>query len=254
MSGDTRQAAPALQVTNLTVRFGRHSRPVLHGVSFALAAGGALGVIGRSGSGKTTLALCSAGLLKPALGEVHHEGCRPYRHWSALAKRRPSPVQMVFQDPFLALNPRRTIGAWLELIERRAGGSSQGTKSILEHVRLHDALRERRPAALSGGELQRVCIAAALVAGAKVLVLDEPVSMLDAPARRTIVKILRDLRGRLRASYLVVTHDFSFLAEVCESVIVLDGGSVVEQGPVPAILENPRESVTAALVRYSFSA
>ncbi len=223
----------------------------LNDVSMAIVPGTALGVVGPSGSGKSTLALTCAGLLRPNMGRVMHEGLDVYGDRS---RRRTSQrfVQMVFQNPFAALNPRRTIGESISIMLRRRKGDTArtagGTHAYLDLVRLPSAVSTEVPGRLSGGECQRACIAACLAAGAHTLILDEPLNMLDPIVQEEIIELLVSLREDGSLSYLLVSHDFALVSRLCEQVLVLSEGTVVETGTTTEMLENPKHRITQELV------
>ena len=195
----------------------------LNGVSMAIPPGSALGVVGPSGSGKSTLALTCAGLLRPNTGHVMHEGLDVYER---SGRRRTSDqlVQMVFQNPFAALNPCRTIGDSIAVMLRRRKGDAAaragGTRAYLDLVRLPSAVSTEVPGRLSGGECQRACIAACLAAGARTLILDEPLNMLDPIVQEEIIELLASLREDQCLSYLLVSHDFALVSRLCEHVLL----------------------------------
>jgi oligopeptide/dipeptide ABC transporter ATP-binding protein len=163
-------------------------------------------------------------------------------------------IQPVFQDPLAALSPRRTIMQTLRepLDHFSIGSRSQRSRMALDaltSVGLDADLSRRHPHELSGGQRQRVALARALVAGPELIVADEPVSALDLPMQTRIIDLVRDLRTRLGVAFLFVTHDFSVVRQVADSVAVLYGGRLVESGPVEHVLENPAHPYTRALLR-----
>ena len=225
----------------------RGSRAALTEVSVDLAAGGGLGVIGESGSGKSTLTRVLVGLQGPTTGVVRLAGAAP----------RPGDgrAQLVFQDPTAALDRRQTVAAALTealiLAHRRGDADPAGRDDVadlLRRVGLDPDLRERRPWQLSGGQRQRVVIARALAARPTLLVLDEPVSSLDAVVRTGVLDVLRGLRANGMAM-VVVSHDLTAIEALVEDVVVLHRGRVVEQGPTARVLARPRHPVTESLVR-----
>jgi len=223
----------------------------LNEVSMAIVPGTALGVVGPSGSGKSTLVLTCAGLLRPNMGRVMHEGLDVYgdRSRGHTSQRF---VQMVFQNPFAALNPRRTIGDSLSVMLRRrkgvTAGTSGGTQAYLDLVKLPSAVSTEVPGRLSGGECQRACIAACLAAGAHTLILDKPLNMLDPIVQEEIIELLVSLREDGSLSYLLVSHDLALVSRLCEHVLVLSEGTVVETGTTMEMLKNPKHRVTQELV------
>jgi oligopeptide transport system ATP-binding protein len=239
------------------VRWGRDRELVvaLDGVSLELGPGELLGLVGRSGSGKSTLARVLLGLERPDEGQVTFDG----RSLEALTgperRRLRRDVQVVFQDPYAALDPRQSVGdvvaeplAVHGLVprgERRGRG-----KLLLGEVGLpgEDAFLERSPRELSGGERQRVALARALASGPRALILDEPVSALDASVRGQVLNLLLDLQERTRLGMLLIAHDVRLVARLCSRVVVMAGGRVVEEGPTRKVLESPAHGATAELL------
>jgi peptide/nickel transport system ATP-binding protein len=222
------------------------------GVSLAVHRGETLGIVGESGSGKSTVARCVARLIDPTSGSIWIGGhdiarlpgasLRPYR-------RR---VQVIFQDPYRSLNPRRTVrqslvegpmnyGLTLEAALARA-------TSLLELVGLDAAALDRYPHQFSGGQRQRICIARALAMEPELLIADEPVSALDVSVQAQVLDLIEDVRRRLELAILFITHDLRVAARVCDRVAVMRRGEVVEEGPIAAVFQNPRHEYTRALL------
>lgn len=220
-------------------------RPVLHDVSFVLRAGRTLGVVGESGSGKTTLARILLGVERADTGTVV---------WAAGVRPR---IQLVHQNPLGAFDPRWTIGR--SLGEALAAGGvprrlrASRTAALLGEVGLDPTLAMRRPAALSGGQRQRAAIARALAADPEVLVLDEPVSALDATVRARILVLLDRLQRDRGLSMLLVSHDLGVIASVADDLLVMQDGAIVEQGPAAQVLDAPQHSFTRELLAASDS-
>lgn len=209
---------------------GGGSRPVLRGLDFCLERGGMTGLVGESGSGKSTLARLLLGLEPPDRGTVLLEG-RPLRQWRARGGR----LSVVFQDYMTSVNPGFTLaevvdegfgpGCGLSRRERR-----REVDRLLERVGLSPALAGRLPHELSGGQVQRACIARALAARPSFLVLDEAVSSLDVPVQVQVLELLRDIRSDMTC--LFITHDLQAAALVCDRLLVLDQGRCAEHLPV----------------------
>jgi peptide/nickel transport system ATP-binding protein len=161
-------------------------------------------------------------------------------------------TQMIFQDPYSSLNPTRTVGSTLKealtVNDPRASGVKTTMRSLLERVGLPASYAERKPIALSGGERQRVAIARALAVKPEIIVCDEPVSALDVSVQAQILNLFKALRAEFGMSYLFITHDLAVVRQVVERVYVLSKGAVVEEGPVDAVLDNPRHEYTIRLV------
>ena len=221
--------------------------------SLEVFAGESVGLVGESGSGKTTLGLCVAGLLTPTSGEVR------FRDEVVNAPgRRPSVprlrgVQIVFQDPSSTLNPRRTVGSVLEEILRVHGLSQRDTASarvaeLLELVGLPAQLAARRPNRLSGGQRQRVAIARALALDPDLVVADEIVSALDASVQAQILNLLADLRASLGLTLVFISHDLAVVRQVCDRIVVMHEGRLVESGSADELLARPRHPYTRDLL------
>jgi len=232
-------------------------RLALRGISLALPSGRAsiLAVVGESGSGKTTLARLMLGLLEPGDGAVRYLGkdiSRMDRATRALFRRE---VQAVFQDPFGAYNPFYPVDRMLILPARRFGlaATRRQAYTLAEAALVQVGLRPaetlgRRPHQLSGGQRQRLMVARALMLRPRVIVADEPVSMVDASLRATILRSLRGLVDEHGVSMLYVTHDLATAYQVADRVAVMRQGEVVEEGEVEEVIRRPRHPYTRALV------
>lgn len=226
------------------------------GVSFDLAAGEALAVVGESGCGKSTLALTLLGLERASAGSVRFLGQELAGAGAATLKRARLQMQMVFQDPYESLNPLMRVGEIVsEPLHVHGLASSRDERSRRVRQALDDAgLRPselylpRFPHELSGGQRQRVAVAAALVLEPKVLLADEPVSMLDVSIRAEILNLLADLKQRRGISILFITHDLGTVAAVADRIAVMYLGRIVELGSVAQVLRNPQHPYTKALL------
>ena len=227
----------------------------IDGVSFELRRGEVLALVGESGCGKTTTALSVLGLVEPSGGTVRFEG-RPLHETLRRDRSLRQAIQMVFQDPYESLNPRMTVTELvaepLEVHHLFANQEEKRRKVItaLEEVGLRPANEfiNRLPHELSGGQRQRVVIAAALVTGPRLLVADEPVSMLDVSIRAEILLLLNELRRRHQISILFITHDLATAALFADRIAVMYLGRIVEIGSASAVLENPLHPYTKALL------
>lgn len=248
---------PILRVEELSVRFGARRRKrgtaAVSDASLEVFAGESVGLVGESGSGKTTLGLCIAGLLTPTSGEVSFRGevvNAPSRPPSVPRLRG---VQIVFQDPSSTLNPRRTVGSVLEEILRVHGlrqkeNVSERVAELLELVGLSPQLAGRRPNRLSGGQRQRVAIARALALDPNLIVADEIVSALDASVQAQILNLLADLRASLGLTLVFISHDLAVVRQVCDRIVVMYEGRLVESGRADELLARPRHPYTRDLL------
>ena len=218
---------------------GKRRKQVLQDVSFSLYQGEVLGLVGESGSGKTTLSRAIVGLLRDYTGE--------------LLLHTATPPQMVFQDPYSSLNPAHTIG-WIveEPLRVKGGMSKAGRKAqvgeMLDKIGLGPEYAHRKPHELSGGQRQRVAIAAAVIAGPELLVADEPVSALDVTIQAQILELLLSLRQELQLSYLFISHDLNVIYQICDRVLVMNHGEIVEENTVQELFANPRHPYTKQLL------
>ncbi len=199
---------------NAYYKEGKTRRQILDDISFTLFEGEIVGLVGESGSGKSTLCKCVLGLLKDYEGEVIHYTQRP---------------QMVFQDPFSALNPRKTIGWILEEPLRVKGGFTrqerrEKAEEMLKRVHLPEEFYGRYPRELSGGQRQRVSIALALITGTKFILADEPLSALDVTVQAQIIALLKELQEKEKICYLFVSHDLDVVSMLCGRVLFLQEG------------------------------
>ena len=220
--------------------------------SFGIRRGETLGLVGESGSGKSTLARCIVNLVQADAGTIRFNGTdlRPLSRagWAPFRKR----IQMVFQDPFASLNPRRRVG---DIIAE--GPTAHGTPrrkalaraaELLRLVQLDPGAATRFPHEFSGGQRQRIGIARALAMDPELLIADEPVSALDVSVQADILRLLEDLRERLNLSVLFITHDLRVAAQVCNRVAVMQRGRIVEQGPTHDVFTCPQHEYTRALL------
>lgn len=255
--------APLLELTGVSKTFGssglfsRRRVSAVSDVSFALPAEvpEIFTVVGRSGSGKTTLARLILGLEDPTAGEIRLLGKDMGQIRGTKARKEfMGAVQPVFQNPFEAFNPLRSLDEYLFLTARRFGGAGdrreaqQNADLTLRQVGLSLAeVAGRYPHELSGGQLQRVAIARALLARPKLLVADEPVSMVDASLRMSIVNLFKALRDELSISIIYITHDLATAYYISDRITVMNEGLVVESGDARAVLETPKHPYTREL-------
>jgi oligopeptide/dipeptide ABC transporter ATP-binding protein len=255
--------SPHVEVRDLVKHFPGRSRHetvrAVNSVSLVIERGSTFGLVGESGSGKSTLGRCLVRLIEPTAGEVRVDG----EDIGALAPRalreRRSAMQIVFQDPYDAFNPRMTVerlvGEPLKLHtpltrEQRR----ERVMDALAMVGLEPSLAERYPRELSGGQLQRVGISRALITRPELLVLDEPTASLDLSVRGEVLALLRRLRDDLGLTYLLISHDLATVAEHCDEVAVMYLGTIVERGPGDELFRDPQHPYTQALLSATLPA
>ncbi|GLY16940.1 ATP-binding cassette domain-containing protein [Kineosporia rhizophila] len=248
-------AEPVLEVTDLEVHYGLRAKRhrALTGVSLSVRAGEAVGLIGETGSGKSTLARSVLGLVSPSAGRIRVGGQDvtgySQRQWRAF--RRRGVVQYVFQDPLRSLDPDLTVQeSLLEPLLVRGDSRAEAlglVRTQLERVNLEAELLPRLPAELSGGQRQRVAVARALVVQPQLIILDEPVSALDAANRVQVLQIIKDLRDAGTA-LVFISHDLGSVAGVADRVAVLYQGELVEAGPTRTVLREPQHAYTRLLL------
>ena len=230
----------------------------VEGVSFELAPGETLGVIGESGSGKTTLALAVLGLVA-AEGDIQIDGARWTEADSAQRKRLRRQIQVVFQDPLSSLSPRLTIeqivGEGLEIHEPQLDERQRRERILaaLLDVGLTEGgraepLLDRYPHEFSGGQRQRIAIARALIVKPKIVVLDEPTSALDVTIQKQVLELLAELQQKYRLSYILVTHDIDVVRAMAHRVMVMKDSRIVESGPLEEIVGQPKSDYTRTLI------
>lgn len=248
-------SVPLLKVENLTKHFRSRGVTVyaVNGVSFEVRRGEAVALVGESGCGKSTVARCILRLLEPTGGRIEFLG----REVSRLPGSRFRPlrrrVQMVFQDPTASLNPsftvRRTLREPLVLHNITDGrGVDQELVRLMHQVNLEPTFLRRRPRELSGGQKQRVGIARAIATRPDFVVLDEPTSSLDMSVRFHVLKLLQELQRELGMTYLFITHDLSTVQYLCNRVLVMYLGKIVEEGDVDQVFSAPLHPYTRALI------
>ncbi len=213
-------------------------RQVCKDISFQMKAGEVLGLVGESGSGKTTLVKTILGMVKEYEGEVICNAIRP---------------QMIFQDPYSSLNPSKKIGWLLQEPLRIKGGFSKAEReekayAMLEKVGLSSNLFHYYPKELSGGQRQRAAIGIALMLDPKLLIADEPVSALDVTIQAQIMELLLKLKKEMGLSILFISHDLRVVYKMCDRVLIMEGGTIVEQGNIKEIYQNPKHTYTKMLL------
>jgi ABC-type microcin C transport system duplicated ATPase subunit YejF len=237
-----------LAVDHVSYRYSRQ-RPVLEDVSLTLEPGRSLGLVGESGSGKTTLLRLLLGLARPDGGSIRFDGATVDAGNASFMRSYRRQVQAVFQDPYSSLDPRQTV---LRIVSEplRAlgipGDRRQLVAAALQSVGLEPRIVERYPHEFSGGQRQRIAIARAIVAKPALLLADEAVSALDLSTRIRIVELFKQLAAQM--TLVFVTHDIGVVAALCDQVVILQRGRVVEAGATRSILSNPQHPYTISLL------
>lgn len=256
------RAPPILEVENLHVRFpiggagllggGKRTLYAVTDVSFSLAKGECLSIVGESGCGKSTTALSIMGLQEPSEGTIRFKG-KPITGPGAPSRMaRAKAAQMVFQDPYASLNPRQTVNKSLAQPLKLHGitGSEAADRiaAMLKSVGLTPEQGQRFPHEFSGGQRQRIGIARALILEPEIVVLDEPVSALDVSIRAQIINLLLDLQDQFDLSYVMISHDLSVVEHMSDRVLVMFFSQIVEQGVWEEIFHNPQHPYTRRLI------
>ncbi|QIM68684.1 peptide ABC transporter ATP-binding protein [Basfia succiniciproducens] len=261
MSESIKQATPLLEAVNLKkyypVKKGLFAKPqlvkALDGVSFCLEKGQTLAVVGESGCGKSTLGRLLTMIETPTDGELYYNGQNFLENDKTTQKLRRQKIQIVFQNPYGSLNPRKKIGSILEepLVINTDLTALQRKARVLEimaKVGLRAEFYHRYPHMFSGGQRQRIAIARGLMLQPDIVVADEPVSALDVSVRAQVLNLMMDLQKEMGLSYVFISHDLSVVEHIADQVMVMYLGRCVEQGRVEAIFKNPRHPYTQALL------
>ncbi len=253
---DATSDTPLLRVAGLSQRFavsrdifGRPSQwlEAVDRVDLELAAGETLGIVGESGCGKSTLARTILHLHRPSAGKVIFDGVDLGSAGPARLRQMRRRMQIVMQDPYSALNPRRTIGS--SIADGVTGGDRRAkVRALLEKVGLSAGDAGRYPNEFSGGQRQRICIARALGPDPDLLIADEAVSALDVSVQAQILNLLAGLRRDFGLSFLFISHNLAVVRAFCDRVAVMYLGRIVETGPTEAVFQDPRHPYTRALI------
>lgn len=246
------EGEPMLRTQGLGKTYPRGRVAAAQDVALEIRRGETLGIVGESGSGKSTVARCIARLVQPSVGRIFLNGqdvarlstrqMRPFRRY----------IQIVFQDPYRSLNPRRTVGD--SIVEGPMNyGVSHGdawarARKLMELVRLDPSVLERFPHEFSGGQRQRICIARALAMEPDLLIADEAVSALDVSVQAQVLALLDEIRTRLNLAMLFITHDLRVAAQVCDRIAVMSCGQVVESGRTADVFAAPQHEYTKSLL------
>ena len=228
--------------------FGKKEKKVLHDISFTLEKGETLGLAGVSGAGKSTLVRLIMGLLPLQEGEFLLEGKNLHSLPEKTVKRK---MQMLFQNPLGSLNPKMTIRESMEepiYIYSLPEEKKEEIPKWLDRLRLRQTLLGRYPDQLSGGEIQRICLARLLLLEPEILILDEPTSMLDVSVQAEIVRELLDIQEETQISYLFISHDLDLLRSSTDRIGILKGGKLIETGETEGIYRHPKDPYTRELL------
>jgi oligopeptide transport system ATP-binding protein len=259
----TTQTAPLLSARGLTKHFaikgGVFAREVhrihaVDGVSFDIAAGETLGLVGESGCGKSTTGRCILRLIEPSSGEVWFQGQDVTKLDADALRGLRRDMQIIFQDPFASLNPRHTVGGIIgealiiHGLSKTRAELDDRVVQLLETVGLQPDHRHRFPHEFSGGQRQRIGIARALAVEPKLIICDEPVSALDVSIQAQVINLLEDLQEKFGLTYLFIAHDLSVVEHISDRVAVMYLGRVVEIAPSRELYDNPRHPYTEALL------
>lgn len=259
MSASSLTGSRLVEVEHLSVAFRapiraagrvrRQMRTVVDDVSFAVDEGKVLALIGASGSGKTTIALSVAGVGSVTGGSIRVID-EVMTAGSPRLRRRRADVQVVLQDPYSSLDPRQSVRAGLRELRKLHAARTQWTNDhdLLELVRLVPETLDRLPHELSGGQLQRVSIARALLVRPLLVIADEPTSALDVATQNQLLDLLLTLRSELGVTLLFVTHDLAVVDRVADDVVVLQAGQIVERGDRNQVLRHPVDEYTRRLL------
>ena len=260
----TSAGEPLIEVRNLVKHF-----PITRGVirqkkvgavkavddvSFDVISGETLGIVGETGCGKSTTARLLVRLLEPTSGEVRFEGEDILKRKGSALKSLRREMQMIFQDPYSSLNPRKTIGSIIgepfaiHRLETDRGERRRAVQGLMEMVGLNPEHFNRYPHEFSGGQRQRIGVARALALNPKLLIADEPVSALDVSIQAQVLNLLREMQHRLGLTLVFIAHDLSVVRHMCDRVAVMYLGKIVEIGPNEALYDFPRHPYTGALL------
>ncbi|MEU9595589.1 ABC transporter ATP-binding protein [Streptomyces sp. NPDC048109] len=255
-AGDASAGEPAVELTDVSVVFGRgkHAVHALSGVSFAVHPGETLGLVGESGSGKSTASRVALGLIAPTAGSVTLFGADLARTRARARRALRAGIGVVLQDPVASLDPRMTVGECvaepLRVHRRKLSGREREAlvAGVLDRVRLPREVARRAPRELSGGQRQRVSLARALVLEPRLLVADEPTSALDVSVQEAVLEVIRELQGELGFACLFVSHDLAVVQQFARRVVVMRAGRAEEQGLTSATLRHPETDYTRRLL------
>jgi oligopeptide/dipeptide ABC transporter ATP-binding protein len=249
---------PLLELEGLDVSYARRGHPPVRaviGASLTVGTGEVVGLVGESGCGKSTLGRAAVGLLRPSAGEVRYRGERVDALWRGPRPAKFRSLQMVFQDPYSSLNPRRRVGRQIADAIRLGAGTrvddrkaSVRVSALLERVGLSAAIAHRFPHEFSGGQCQRIAIARVLASEPSCIVADEPISSLDASAQAQIANLLAGIVAESGLGMLFISHDLSVVRKIADRTVVMYFGRVVESGITERIWADPAHPYTRGLI------
>lgn len=258
-SGPDATSGTIVEVKNLSLSFKQRrgvERQILDNISIEVKRGETLGLVGESGCGKTTLARAIAGLIKPSSGSIFFDGVDVSTlsdsEWRQMRKK----VQVVFQDPFGSLNPKRRVGSIIGdpfRIHKVAKGKDRlaRVQELMDLVGLNPEHYNRFPSQFSGGQRQRVGIARAIALNPELVILDEPVSALDVSIQAQVLNLLDDLQQKLGLTYLFISHDLAVVRHMCDRIAVMDAGRIIELGDANSVYTSPQQDFTKKLLAAS---
>jgi ABC-type oligopeptide transport system ATPase subunit len=240
----------AASVINLNVSFG--AAHILKDITMSVPAGTVVGLVGESGSGKSTLGKTLVGINKPASGEVWIGAEDFTRMHGKRRQQMRREVQYIPQDPYSSLSPRRTTGQTLAEALDPVGADPTEHRDViaaaLARVKLDPSAAEKYPHEFSGGQRQRIAIARALMLEPKLVIADEITSALDVSVQAEIIKLLQSMRGTVGSAMLFISHNLAVVQQVCDQVVVMYQGRIVEQGPINSVYRNPQHDYTRKLL------
>lgn len=243
--------------TNHLVKYYKTPRGTLHAVddvNISIRNGKTLGLVGESGCGKSTTGRTILRLIEPTSGDTYFDGVNINNIGNRELRRLRSKMQIVFQDPFSSLNPRKTVSdiigepLFIQNIEKDKRKIQLAVANIMERVGLNERYMETYPHELDGGRRQRIGIARALIMNPKFIVCDEPVSSLDVSIQAQILNLMKSIQDEMGLTYLFITHDLSVVNHFSDEVAVMYLGKIVEQAPTSLLFENPMHPYTQALL------
>ncbi len=228
----------------------RRTLSILRNINLAIDRGETLGIVGESGSGKTSLGRTLLRLYQPSTGELRFDGADITRANQVQMKPLRRRMQIIFQDPQSSLNPRRTIAAILATPLRLHGldSGSAAIAGLLDRVGLPSSVMHRYPHQISGGQRQRVGIARAISVNPEFIVADEIVSGLDASTQAQVLDLLRGLKDQFKLTLAFISHDLSVIRHLCERVVIMRGGEIIEEGATADVFRAPKSEFTRALI------